>query len=366
MPIQENPTKLLQILHHLPLATAIYDQSDLRIAFANRAMLTIWCQDQSIIGRTFSDTFPSFKKGGFSSILQRVWKNGESYVAADTPAVIVEGCQHSTRYFDFEFRALLNAEKNTYAILHTATDVTARRSDQALIDHQREQISYNSDLETITHTLSHDAKNPLSVAKLGIGHLNPENSGNSALAERWYQVIHDALDDLDTIITKTAQLSVARTYHTERQLFHLQNRIPKWINQAKIALGNSHVEVIISSLAPVYGNPAELYQIFSNILENAIKYSAQQSAPQVIISSKSVKNKVSYLIQDNGCGIPETELSKIFKISTRGSNTTDVTGQGIGLYIVRRLLLRLGGEIAISSRLGVGNQVRLTFPSRNK
>ena len=63
MPIQKNPQKLLEILHHLPLAIAIYDSADLRIAFANQTMLNIWLRDDSIIGRYFSDVFPAFKEG---------------------------------------------------------------------------------------------------------------------------------------------------------------------------------------------------------------------------------------------------------------------------------------------------------------
>lgn len=363
MPIQKNPQKLLEILHHLPLATAIYDSADLRIAFANQTMLNIWLRDDSIIGRYFSDVFPAFKEGGFSSILEKVWEKGENYIASDTPAIIDSGSERSTRYFDFEFRALLDADNKTYAILHTATDVTQNHVDRQVIFDQRKQISFNSELETLTYTLSHDAKKPLSVAKLGLGYLNAGCADNTGKEARWHEVVHDALNDLDLILTKTAQLSEARAYDVKPMLIALNDRIPKWIDQAKLIQARADILVETHSLVPVYGDPAALYHIFSNIIENAIKYSIPDGTPWLRIVGETLPHSVRYVIEDQGRGIPEAELSSIFSATSRGSNTQGIKGQGIGLYIVKQLMRRLGGEIAISSKVGEGTQVRLLFPS---
>lgn len=118
--------ELIQILTRSKDATAIYDTADLRISFVNDAMLAIWGKDNSIVGKTFEQALPETFEQPFTDLLKQVWQTAQPYTAIDTAATLQVDGQLKTSYFDFEYRPLVNEEGKTYAILHTATDVTSR------------------------------------------------------------------------------------------------------------------------------------------------------------------------------------------------------------------------------------------------
>lgn len=353
---------LLQVLEYSPLATAIYDSRDMRIAFVNKAMLEMWCAPPDILGHCFGEVFPGFKKEGFASILQNVWDSGITYRAKDTPAYIINGTDRYLRYFDFEYKALVDEIGITYAILHTATDVTQKYLAEKEITSQREQISFNSDLETLTYTLSHDVKNPLAVAKMGVSFLMQRQGTASQERNKWYSTILEALNNIENIINQTAQLSAARSLTNKQQLNHLTNLIPTWLKEAKLLYSANNTSVRYGQLLPIYGDIGALYQIFTNIINNAFKYSACIANPIIDIYSERIDTGIAYFVKDNGIGIPENELDKIFCVFTRASNAKREKGSGIGLCLAKRIIERFEGTINVSSTQGKGTLVRIYFP----
>jgi signal transduction histidine kinase len=102
----------------------------------------------------------------------------------------------------------------------------------------------------------------------------------------------------------------------------------------------------------VLGRSADLDMIFRNLLDNAVKYAG--ATPQVVVSVRLERNGVVVQIADNGRGIPAPLRRKIFERFVRlGSELErEKPGTGLGLYIVRTLVRRLGGTIRVSDREG--------------
>ena len=356
---------LIDVLQHSPLATAIYDSSDLNIAFANNAMLRMWCSDSSIIGTRFSDTFPNFKEEGFSSILENVWRTGISYKATNTPADILDGEVKHRRFFDFEYKALVNERDETYAILHTSVDVTSKNKTLQLLRKQEQHLSINSDLDEITHSLAHDAKNPIAIARLGIDSLRRNISEVENSKDKWYEIIDQAMVSLNNIIDKTVQLSEARVYSPNKTVVFIAEKMKFWCDEAILLYGASRTRIDLGVLLPVLGDPGSIFQIFSNVIGNAIKYSSTMQEPLIHIYSEETSKGVVYYIKDNGIGIPEKEITEIYNRLQRGSNSISHSGHGIGLFIVKRVIERLDGQINISSKINMGTEVRLFFPNNS-
>ncbi|AYL98122.1 PAS domain-containing protein [Mucilaginibacter celer] len=132
---------LLQILSRSKDATAVYDDENLRIRFANDAMLTIWGKNISVVGKTFEEAIPEIAGQPFGGLLKTVWKTGETYKATEMPATLVIDGEQKTSFFDFEYCAIKNLVGDTIAILHTAADVSDRKHarEQLGIKHIREQ-----------------------------------------------------------------------------------------------------------------------------------------------------------------------------------------------------------------------------------
>lgn len=112
----------------------------------------------------------------------------------------------------------------------------------------------------------------------------------------------------------------------------------------------------------VFADPKWTEEVFTNIIENAIKYSPNNT--EITIKSILYESFVCVRIIDNGIGIPEQEQGKVFQRFYRGTNVTDKQGFGIGLYLSREVLRKQQGYIKIKSKLNKGTTVEV-FLSRS-
>jgi signal transduction histidine kinase len=101
--------------------------------------------------------------------------------------------------------------------------------------------------------------------------------------------------------------------------------------------------------------------VFSNLIDNAIKYLDHQRPGLVHIFSTTKDDRIMFHIADNGCGINPEDIDRIFQIFQRGRNI-DAPGDGMGLAFVRILLERHGGEIVCTSNPGEGSVFTFTIP----
>jgi signal transduction histidine kinase len=125
-------------------------------------------------------------------------------------------------------------------------------------------------------------------------------------------------------------------------------------------------EVDLVSPAPVpavRADPLKLCQVLENLLENAIKYSPPETFVELQVESEA--HHVRFAIRDEGPGIPNEELRRIFAKFYRldPQLTNGVGGTGLGLYICRELVRRMDGRISVSSELGVGSTFTVDIPA---
>lgn len=103
-----------------------------------------------------------------------------------------------------------------------------------------------------------------------------------------------------------------------------------------------------------------LRQILSNLLSNAIKYSPQGGTVRLELNCDG--SNAIFRVKDEGIGIPESDLDKLFSTFYRASNAGGIYGTGLGLAIVKKAVELHGGAIAVSSEIGVGSTFTVTLP----
>ena len=317
----------------------------------------------SILGHTLCACFPSFEKEGFSSILKNVWKTGITYRAKDTPADIVAGRNIIKRYFDFEYKALLDERGNTYAILHSSWDVTERKLAYDKAESQKEQISFNRKLDLLSNTLSHDLKNPLSILKMGNDMLRRNISLPEDVQQKWLENMRGAIENIQSIINQTLQLNKIRAVNPVRECLDMDKKIVEWIGEVKLIYPASQLEFRLGNLYKLDADCGVAYQIFYNLISNAVKYAKDTEQDYLAIYSEKTSKGIVYYLEDNGIGIPDEVLDVIFRAHERTNNALEAQGSGIGLSLVKELMERLDGNVNLSSKLGKGTIIRLFFPN---
>lgn len=121
-------------------------------------------------------------------------------------------------------------------------------------------------------------------------------------------------------------------------------------------------EITIGALPNLMTDRLAIEQIFSNLIENALKYTEPGRTPKIEVSGSTEAAEVEYLIKDNGRGIEVKDLDRIFELFRRAGKQ-DTAGEGLGLAFVRASVRRLGGTINVTSELGTGTTFKLRFPS---
>jgi signal transduction histidine kinase len=123
----------------------------------------------------------------------------------------------------------------------------------------------------------------------------------------------------------------------------------------------AQAEIVLGKLPDIVSDRLALEQIFSNLIDNAIKYLRAGVPGEIAIRGRTKLGYAIFEVTDNGRGIDPKDHQRIFDLFRR-AGTQDKPGQGIGLAHVRALVRRLGGTMSVSSELNVGSTFTITLP----
>ena len=116
------------------------------------------------------------------------------------------------------------------------------------------------------------------------------------------------------------------------------------------------------NLTMITGDKEKLQQVLINILSNAMKYT--ESGGEILLEAHEEKNGVAVLVSDNGIGIPNEDIPRVFErfYCVEKARSSESGGTGLGLAIAKEIMDAHGGELEIESLLGEGTKVRVLLP----
>lgn len=110
----------------------------------------------------------------------------------------------------------------------------------------------------------------------------------------------------------------------------------------------------------VFADEQAIKEVLSNIIDNAIVYNKEGG--EITIGHTEKGNMIITTIQDTGRGISQNDLKKLFQLYFRGDSSVDIPGTGLGLYLVKKLVEKMNGTVAIASQEGQGTTVSISLP----
>jgi signal transduction histidine kinase len=173
--------------------------------------------------------------------------------------------------------------------------------------------------------------------------------------------IKEAATKMDRLIS--AILNVSREGKRELKpenidMQTLVNGVVSTLSHEAEAVG---AEIKVGSLPSIICDRLALEQVFSNLLDNALKFLRPDEPGRIQVSGYAASGRVIYEVRDNGRGIAEADQKRVFELFRR-AGAQDRRGEGIGLAHVRALVRRLGGTIRLESELDVGSTFRVILP----
>jgi signal transduction histidine kinase len=232
-----------------------------------------------------------------------------------------------------------------------------------------QEVRLNQRQRAFLDAVTHEMKTPLSSFRLGLDTL-----GRHTLdPERRREFIGRMQEDLDRLDYTVGQvLAAARAEERGRRPLHERERVDlvALLEACVSDLCERHqldpavVHIDARGAARVRGDPAELRLVFANLLENAVKYSDDPVDIRIRVRSTQ-EGRVQVEIADQGIGIPPRELRKIFQRFYRAGRDVrrQVSGLGLGLFVVRSMVKRHGGRVVAQSE-GAGRGSRFVVTLR--
>jgi two-component system phosphate regulon sensor histidine kinase PhoR len=215
-------------------------------------------------------------------------------------------------------------------------------------------------------TVSHELRTPLAAIYGSAQTLRARrNELAAAEQEQLFDMIAAESERLARIVNEillAGQLDSGRLTVDSRSVDPLEVAHAALERIGAQARGVTATLVTPDSLPPVRADAGRLAQVLDNLLDNAVKYSGESA--EIELQLETAAQHVRFSVCDRGAGIPNDELRRIFTKFYRvdPQQTGGVSGTGLGLYICRELVHRMGGRIGVSSRLGRGSTFTLDLP----
>lgn len=216
---------------------------------------------------------------------------------------------------------------------------------ETLEQQKRKELLLQKDKKTLLLSLSHDIKTPLSAIKLYSKALSTGLYPDSEKQREISENINSKADEIESYVSRiigasredflSLEVNMGEFYISE-----LIDEIEKYYNE-KLALIGAELCIERFGNCLIKGDIDRSCEVFQNIIENAVKYG---DGKRISIDFSEEEGCILITVKNGGCTLSDTELPHIFESFWRGANAKSKEGAGLGLYICRQLMHKMGGE----------------------
>jgi two-component system, sensor histidine kinase and response regulator len=251
---------------------------------------------------------------------------------------------------------LRDSQQRMFGVLGAYEDVTERKKSEDAIKRS------NAALSEFAHVVSHDLESPVRVAKTYTQLVTKKYGSQLDTQGRGFlRDIEDSLAHMHELIRSLLTYAAATDPDpTGQDSISLDAALERAIANLQLVIQETRAEITHDPLPVLTVYPAQLIQVFQNLISNAIKYRKPEVEPRIHISAVNKPEEWVISIRDNGIGIAPENQQRIFKPLKR-LHGREIPGFGIGLATCRKVVEYHGGRMWVESHVGVGSAFYFTF-----
>lgn len=342
---------------------AIFMMEDNRFIECNQATLNIFgCKEEQIVGETpvrFSPPKQPDGRPSADSALEKI-----NAAINDQPQFFEwKHIRYDGTPFDAEVSLnKLEIDDHVY-LLAIVRDVTDRKqAEKAIKKKNKELLQINEELDRLVYSASHDLRAPIS-SLLGLVNLLREEKDPDKIAEL---VDHQerSLLRLDKFIQDIVDYSRNKRLDFEMRPIDIKKEFYDTLDQLNFLEKVDEIvkEIEIKGVKSFYSDVRRFRIILNNLISNAVKYiDPDKESNNIKLKADIQDERVLIELEDNGVGIEKAHRERIFDMFYRATNRG--SGSGLGLYIVKDAIDKLGGTIVVESEVGKGTTFTLELPN---
>jgi PAS domain S-box-containing protein len=260
--------------------------------------------------------------------------------------------------------AMSPLRRQTYMFTAFVQDISERKLvEEELKGRAAELRAANDELEAFSYSVSHDLRAPLRHIE-GFAGLLQKRAGSTLdeRASRYLQSISDSAKQMNQLIDALLQLSrVGRDEMLTSQVA-LDPLVKGVLEDLHDEAASRDIVWSIDPLPSVRADPALLRQVFVNLIANALKYTGKRSPARIDIGCDMRADEIVVFVRDNGVGFDMQYAHRLFGVFQRLHRRDEFEGTGIGLALVRRIVMRHGGRTWAEGTTGHGATFFFSLP----
>lgn len=238
-----------------------------------------------------------------------------------------------------------------------------RNAELTLRNQNQELVKINKELDSFVYSVSHNLRAPL-MSVLGLINLvQIENQKNDQGLGHYFTMMQSSIHKLDDTLKEI--LDYSRNARSEVSVgpVDLERIIEDSFERLRYVEGSEQIskDVTVEGSMPLHSDAYRLSVILNNLVSNAIKYRDENKASKVAIHASVNATQAEITFSDNGIGIPDEFLPKIFDMFFRATERSE--GAGLGLYIVKETIDKLHGTIHVNSSPDEGTTFYIKVPN---
>jgi PAS domain S-box-containing protein len=403
--LEESERQFKNFVMQSPIAMGILRGNEMQVEMANNALLEqFWHRKrEDTIGKNLLDIFPNLSDSKYPKVIQNIIKTGISVSEKESPASLKDETGIREFYVDYNYAPLRDLEGAISGVMVTTTDVTDRvlareeleqfskdlekqvalRTKQLKVANNKLQLSIqslenrNEELEAFAYVSSHDLQEPLRKIQMFISRISDrEQLTLSDKGKTYFEKITDSATRMRILIDDLLAFSRLNKQDAEYETTDLNvivNDVMKHLTES-IEISKAHI--ISAPLPTIEAIPFQFNQVFTNLISNALKFSKKDVNLEIKITTEMATDKEmkthklqrrksfhKITVSDNGIGFPERMEHKIFEVFQRAHSQQAYKGTGIGLAIVKKIILNHGGAIFAQSKEGEGVTMTMLIPA---
>lgn len=362
-------SRLQQLFQQAPGIIAVLRGPNHIFDIANEAYLLL-VGHRDVLGKPVREALPEVSGQGFFELLDQVYATGKPYFGREVPVMLRRQASGvlEERFVNFIYQPTFDHRGNITGIFVEGSDVTESvKVHRALQASENELRAASRRKDEFLAMLAHELRNPLAPIATAAALLKLCASDESRVQKssevitRQVQHMTELVDDLLDVSRVTRGLVTLQeeTQSLDVVLAGAVEQVRPLMESKQQSLTSQMPETQVL----VHGDRTRLIQVFSNILNNAAKYTPQHG--HIKLEVHVAEENVEIVVEDNGMGIAPTLLPQIFNLFTQGERSPDRAqgGLGLGLALVKSLLELQRGKIsAYSAGAGQGSRFTVCLP----
>jgi signal transduction histidine kinase len=225
-------------------------------------------------------------------------------------------------------------------------------------------LNVNEELNSFIRTVSHDLKTPIiSIQGFSSRLLKRFGQHLGENGREYLDHIVASADRMEALVLDLLQLS--RVGETDCNVVNVPigDIVTKVISSLEDTIQKDRIQVVVESNLPeIFCDENNMFQVFENLIVNAIKFTKNTKSPTIEIGYRNKKRFHEFHIRDNGIGIDPQYHREIFDMFRQLKEVEDSKGTGLGLTIVQRIVNKRGGRVWVDSQKGKGATFYFTVP----